>query len=303
MISSTMDVSHQDVFVWTQNGSKTGGVPVLDIHIEDPSLGHTGEIIGDHRHSMPIAKRNRTVAIGGGITSAKIKGLTTSNIVSKVPLFKHLVPSFCKTASAGYQYHFYLGYDQNDAFFTKPDFLKAFQAAFYQCIKSKCSAALQQSTHIHLVQCSHSRKPAWAQNDAMMEAYVDDIEYYYRLNDDTEMQTGQWIEAFIKNLKGYDPPLVGVVGPKHKGGNEAILTYDFVHKTHVDIFGFYYPRLFMDWWADDWVTQVYKPGRSTKLSSINLKHTMELGQRYKTTMSVGAKVKGQIAGDKKTLIR
>ena len=39
-------------------------------------------------------------------------------------------------------------------------------------------------------------------------------------------------------------------------GNIAILTHDFVHRTHVDIFGFYYPRVFTDWFADDWITGI-----------------------------------------------
>jgi hypothetical protein len=64
----------------------------------------------------------------------------------------------------------------------------------------------------------------------------------HRVNDDTDMQAGGWTEAFIEVLGKYNPPNVGVVGPKHSGGNEAILTYDFTHKTHIEIFGFHYPR-------------------------------------------------------------
>ena len=59
------------------------------------------------------------------------------------------------------------------------------------------------------------------------------------------------------------------------------MTYDFVHRTHVDIFGYYYPRAFPDWWADNWITRVYQPGRSTKLRNVHLFHAMSLGQRYK----------------------
>ncbi len=63
-----------------------------------------------------------------------------------------------------------------------------------------------------------------------------------RINDDTEMETSGWTEAFIRTLASYDPPNVGVVGPNHSGGNTGLLTYDFTHKTHMEIFGFYYPR-------------------------------------------------------------
>ena len=57
-----------------------------------------------------------------------------------------------------------------------------------------------------------------------------------------------------------DPPNVGVTGPQHRGGNTGILTYDFVHTSHVDVFGFYYPRIFGAWYNDGWITCVYKPG-------------------------------------------
>lgn len=51
---------------------------------------------------------------------------------------------------------------------------------------------------------------------------------------------------------------MGVVGPRHHHGNEVDMTYDFTHKTHLDLFGFHYPRLFTDWWADVWITRVYQ---------------------------------------------
>ena len=64
----------------------------------------------------------------------------------------------------------------------------------------------------------------------------------YRVNDDTEMETPGWLDAFISVLSSYKPINVGVVGPMHSGGNVAILTYDFTHKTHIEVFGFHYPR-------------------------------------------------------------
>jgi hypothetical protein len=73
----------------------------------------------------------------------------------------------------------------------------------------------------------------------------------------------QWTESLLDFIVSsrYDPPLVGVVGPRHSGGNIGILTYDFVHRTHIEIFGFYYPRVFSDWHGDMWITRVYQPNR------------------------------------------
>jgi len=128
----------------------------------------------------------------------------------------------------------------------------------------------------------------------MLEAYLDHVDYMYRINDDTRMLTGGWTEKFISTLEGYDPPRVGVVGPKHSGGNVGILTYDFVHRTHVDLFGFYYPRIFTDWFGDNWITRVYKPNRSTKLSNVRLAHTLGLGRRYAVHSNIGKHLGDQL---------
>jgi len=93
------------------------------------------------------------------------------------------------------------------------------------------------------------------------------------------------------------PPRVGVVGPNHSGGNTGILTYDFVHRTHVDILGFYYPHVFTDWWGDTWITRVYKPNRSTKLGDVRLAHTLGMGQRYQVHYQVKRHLEEQLKRD------
>ena len=158
-----------------------------------------------------------------------------------------------------------------------------------------------------MIQVNYTGKPARAQNDAMMEAYLDNMDYFYRVNDDTKLQTVGWTEAFIYALLTFDPPNVGVVGPNHRGGNTVILTYEFTSKLHVEIFGFYYPKLYTDWYGgknyvglirkryyykyylylalwlycnlcisysstDEWISMVYQPNRSVKLSNVKLKH-------------------------------
>ena len=102
---------------------------------------------------------------------------------------------------------------------------------------------------VKIVRCNHNEKPAWAQNDAMMEAYIDGMDYSYRINDDTLFLTPGWTEMFIHILLSFDPPNVGVVGPNHEGGNTNILTYDFTSSRHIEIFGYHYPKMFMDWSA------------------------------------------------------
>ncbi len=301
----------------------------FDVHLEDAVRGHTGDVysvmlpsankfthgnVSDVRSGLLPGdihteiwsnpeRRKKTIAIGCGVTSKKLKNLTSDNIQKRSQLFSVLLPTFCKTASSGYEYHFYFAYDHSDAFFTNTRFLAAFVELFRDTAAKLCRSKGITPPFVHVIQCSHSGHPAWAQNDAMVEAYLDGMEYFYRVNDDSKMVTKGWAEAFIKVLSNYDPPNVGVVGPAHKGGNTAILTYDFTHRTHLDIFGVYYPRLFKDWWGDNWMTKVYQPGRSTKLAAIRLTHTMKMGRRYNVSWEVGAKRTGKLETDRKILQR
>lgn len=104
-------------------------------------------------------------------------------------------------------------------------------------------------------------------------------------------------------MQQFSPPNVGVVGPLHKGGNQVILTYDFVHRTHIDVFGYYYPRIFTDWFADNWMSEVYGAERTLKMPSVKLLHTEEAGQRYNTKAGKQKYLKEQIEEDRLTLDR
>jgi hypothetical protein len=268
----------------------------LDVHVEDPVYGHIGDAVGDTSDHVHHKDGKTIVAIGGGITSIRLTDVKPDNIHVKFQFFTVMFPSFCETADSGnFHYDFYLAFDTGDAVFSQPKLLQAFQDAFNEASKQPPCSSL--SMALHMVECRHTGHPAWAQNDAMMEAYLDGVDYFYRINDDSLLKSSGWTVAFIEKLASYKPENVGVVGPRHAGGNEQILTYDFVHRTHVNIFGFYYPRVFTDWYADDWITKVYLPDRSTKMQNIKLAHTMKLGQRYKNDYSIYPKLQVQITSD------
>ena len=76
----------------------------------------------------------------------------------------------------------------------------------------------------------------------------------------------------MRQLAKFSPPNVGVVGPTCKEGNSRILTHDFVHKTHLHIFGVHYPPVLMDWWMDDWISQVYSRDNTRRLSKVLVVH-------------------------------
>jgi hypothetical protein len=276
---------------------------LVDAHYEDSPFRHASSISTDMSDDHDSDYSAKTViGIGSGITSAGLKNVTADNIIWKFQFFTALLPSFCRTASkSGYQYNFYVAYDSNDAVFSQPNHLVAFQNAFTNSAKN--ATCPSNSMSLRLVECNHTGHPAWAQNDAMMEAYLDGSQYFYRLNDDSIMLSSGWTELFIDKLATYVPPNVGVVGPNHTGGNERILTHDFVHRTHVEVFGFYYPRVFTDWYADDWISNVYQPHHATKLQNVLMHHTKSLGRRYKNTLSVRSKLAARVKTDMITLIR
>ena len=75
---------------------------------------------------------------------------------------------------------------------------------------------------------------------------------------------------------------VGTVGPACRQGNRKILTHDFTHRKHMDIFeGTYYPPELSDWWMDDWISGVYGPDRTLRADVVEVvHHTGKHGQRY-----------------------
>ena len=115
-------------------------------------------------------------------------------------------------------------------------------------------------------------------------AYDLGADYFYRLNDDTEI-TGRWPAKFVGALNSLPVPF-GVVGPHCKQGNSGILTHDFVHRTHMEIFSMnYYPPQLVDWWMDDWISRVYGYKRTFECKScIVIHHTKSHGQRYKVDL-------------------
>ena len=164
---------------------------IFDIHLEDSIIGHTGEVTGgtDHHTGHSLRGGNETeviIAIGGGITSRGVQGVdASSDFVAKFQFFNTFLPTFCETACANFTYRFYLAYDHVDPVFANPEIAAGFQRTFTSETKKMCLGPRGVRTSLHLVQCSHTGKPTWAQNDAMLEAYIDHVDYFYRINDDT----------------------------------------------------------------------------------------------------------------------
>ena len=117
-------------------------------------------------------------------------------------------------------------------------------------------------------------------NRLMQDAADTGAEYLVRLNDDSEITSTDWLPRAVAKLRSFSPTNVGVVGPICMEGNTAILTHDMVHRTHLDVFGTYYPAEMRDWYIDDWISDVYGPLNTARVFRWRVVHHVEGGTRY-----------------------
>mmetsp|Transcript_15739 Transcript_15739/g.26311 ORF Transcript_15739/g.26311 Transcript_15739/m.26311 type:complete len:214 (+) Transcript_15739:81-722(+) len=124
------------------------------------------------------------------------------------------------------------------------------------------------------------KKPGPVFLEMARAAYKAGADYFYRINDDTELLVN-WADKFVRGVNSLGTPL-GVVGPTCSQGNDRILTHDFTARLHMDIFEMnYYPPELTDWWMDDWISLVYGRKRTFKAVHVPvMHHTGSHGTRY-----------------------
>lgn len=225
--------------------------------------------------SLPI------IAVMSASTARNIDTPTIQNIA----LFVVLLPSLVQSLDCGFRYHMIVGYDIGDPFYDKSDNIDLVADWFEQYIQKPLY-----NNHIlislHMVAVTNpQKKPGPVFNEMARYAYKHDADYFYRVNDDTEF-VGYWAKAYVHTLQHILSPY-GVIGPACMGAGNRILTHDFVHRTHMEIFEMnYYPPPLSDWYMDDWMTQVYGPHRTFISTGIQVQHhTTFHGQRYKVDRS------------------
>ncbi len=186
-------------------------------------------------------------------------------------VYRMPLSSLAKTCEPSkFSYTIFIGYDTGDTFFDNQHTLSALKQF---ATKNIPFAVLKTKAFTNDIQ-----KPGPMMNFLSREAYEDNCDFMYRINDDTEF-LNPWTSAFVNTLRSFHPPLQGVVGPTCHEGNTAILTHDFVHRSHLDIFKTHYPPELTDWWLDDWITFVYGDSNTKKLKEVVVRHHV-LDTRY-----------------------
>jgi hypothetical protein len=181
------------------------------------------------------------------------------------------LPSLLRNTEDGFEYRFYVGYDTDDAFYGREEVQRKITEWFRRELRWGQSAVL-------LPFANELHKPGPIFNFLSSAAAADGADYLYRINDDTRSMT-PFAGAMVGALERMTPPQLGVAGPECRQGNQQILTHDFVHRSHLALFGLHYPSALPDWWMDDWISLVYPPGNTARVTAAVVEHH-SAGPRY-----------------------
>jgi hypothetical protein len=159
----------------------------------------------------------------------------------KDSLLYKTIHSFKATTNDNFEYKLFVGHDFDDIFYNNNEnlvFLK------------------NQGLNVEFIQLNvekgHVTK-MW--NILARRAYNDGFDYLYACGDDIFFSNMGWLDCCIDLLVKNNN--IGLTGMITTGGNTRILTQCFVHRTHMDIFNFFFPEEITNWFCDDWINEVY----------------------------------------------
>jgi len=172
-------------------------------------------------------------------------------------LFKSFFTSYSLSAAVGpgdlnYEYKFYLGIDSDDAFYQN-DKVQNDINTFINVMKNTTIEFLT-------IDSLNKGNVCYIWNELFKKAYEDNYDYFLQIGSDIYFQDKGWVDECIDILKqNNDIGVVGMtdMGRKKYNPNDTLLTQSFVSRKHMDIFGFYYPHEFKNWFIDDWISEIY----------------------------------------------
>ena len=189
----------------------------------------------------------------------------TSPSLETLALTTRCIPSLKATVEPGFIYRVYIGTEYDDYLVSQFATLRTLSSSNFEIIP----VTVAEGGTLNKVL-----------NAIALRAYNEGAEYMSHITDDTRFLTKNWTSFAIMTLNNYIPKNIGVVGPTFREGNTEVMTHSMVHRSHFDIFKFYFPPIFDNWYEDDWITFVYSPLRSRKLQTWEIQHTLEHGTRY-----------------------
>jgi hypothetical protein len=218
----------------------------------------------------------------------------------ELPLIRVFVPSLVATVGSRYgagrfEFTLYLGYDADDPTYDDPPLLAGVTVALRRLLRNS-------PVSVVAVKYGGEDKgaPCWVWNKLFARACDEGCSYFYQLNDDLQLLTPGWAPRFVSALNASTPPNVGIAGPLDLN-NERLMTQSFAACTHLEVFGFYYPWRFRNWFSDDWAAQVYGPERTFWMQDVEVDHSLTKGPRYVISYEHGKVVQPLVTSARKRL--
>jgi hypothetical protein len=193
------------------------------------------------------------------VTSLNLRGAITR--VEDLPLLKFALPSIIDSVEPDVaRYWIAIAADTGDSWYDSAPAQAAIEGWFAARWEERWPGECAPTLTFHVYPNTRSRN-VWAVNYAAQEGYMGGADYFYRINDDTELVAGtNWTSVFVAELQRMRPiPNLGVVcpaDPNHK--DRKLCTMSFVSTLHLEVFGSLFPFLTKNQYSDDWITNVYK---------------------------------------------
>mmetsp|Transcript_5548 Transcript_5548/g.7258 ORF Transcript_5548/g.7258 Transcript_5548/m.7258 type:complete len:367 (-) Transcript_5548:231-1331(-) len=262
----------------------------MDDEIQSLHENTTATFIGKQKRNADTVLndpklKSASIAITIPMTSKGTEMLT----IQDSPFWFNTFQTFCYSIdwkTNEYKYTFYIGFDKGDSIYDVGDAWNIFRETFHtNAIQAITWMGLEQEEVKRLLQERLFLKlndfdglqgaPSQVVNSLMKKAYDDGHDYFYQINDDTGIDTKNWPLPFIQSLAANPVyPHMGVTGPTDSL-NPKIFTHAFVHRTHIDIFGFFFPLSFKNWWSDDWISTVYGKDHTFRHPDILITHNVQ----------------------------
>jgi len=166
--------------------------------------------------------------------------------VNESYLFKYTIKTFGITQDKEHEYKFYIGIDRGDRIYDTPE-CQLYLTRFVSIFKN----ATIEFLYMDGIEKGHLTV-MW--NRLFKKAYEDGNDYFFQCGDDISFETNGWVNSCIEKLKNSND--IGMTGPINN--NSRILTQSFVSRTHMELFGYYFPEEIINWCCDDWINEIYK---------------------------------------------
>jgi len=139
-----------------------------------------------------------------------------------------------------FYFTFFIGYDDKDKILDNKENLIAIVKEMYRRLDA--ANICRHKVGVRFYTMSDTvHAPSWGVTHLAHSAYDLGVDWFYQINDDVEMKTDHWETKLTKALASTCN--FGVTGPTDES-NTGILTQSFTHRTHIEVFGYYFAMPF-----------------------------------------------------------